>query len=171
MGKRLRVLVLVLGVSAVGLFLGSGLARDGKKPDVVQEAPPAYDLPGRVRVEVLNGGGVFGVAWDATIALRDQGFDVVNYGNAGTYSADSSVVLDRVGDLETASKVARALEIPLVRSEPDSTLYVEVTVRLGPDWTGNPLPEEAVSEPSPWWDFTRFFRGEDEAEPQDPSRR
>lgn len=171
MGKRLRVLVLVLGVAAVGLFLGSGLSREGSVSELPQEAPPAYDLPGRVRVEVLNGGGVSGVAWEATLALRDQGFDVVNYGNAGTYSADSSVVMDRVGDMETARMVAEALEIPLVLSEPDSTLFVDVTVRLGPDWTGKPLPEKPDVEPPPWWDLTRFFRGGEKAETRDPTQR
>lgn len=170
MGKRLRVLVLVLGVTAVGLFLGSLLSREGSLSEAPQEAPPAYDLPGRVRVEVLNGGGVSGVAWEATLALRDQGFDVVNYGNAGTYSVDSSVVMDRVGDLGTARMVAEALEIPLVLSEPDSTLFVDVTVRLGPDWTGKPQPERATAKPSPWWDLTRFFKGGDKAGPSDPNR-
>jgi hypothetical protein len=117
-----------------------------------------------VKVEVLNGGGVAGVAWEATRVLRDRGFDVVSYGNAGTYSEDLSVVMDRVGDLESATSVGDVLGIPLVRSEPDSTLLVDVTVRLGPDWS-NPRPMATDdAEPAPWWDLRRLLRGKNEPE-------
>jgi hypothetical protein len=117
-----------------------------------------------VKVEVLNGGGVAGAAWEATRTLRDRGFDVVSYGNAGTYSDDLSVVMDRVGDLESANLVAGALGIPLTRSERDSTLLVDVTVRLGPDWTGPQPTTKDEAEPAPWWDLRRFLRKEDKPE-------
>jgi hypothetical protein len=112
---------------------------------------------GRVRVEVLNGGGLEGVAWDATRSLRDRGFDVVYYGNAETYSDDPSVVMDRVGDLETARSVAEALGILQVVSDPDSTRLVDVTVRLGPDWTGRGLEDAGTGEAQAWWDPRGWF--------------
>jgi len=165
-GQRFRVLVFVLVVSGGGIFLGSHLSREHQGP---QQVAPPTSIPGnhgRVKVEVLNGSGAQGVAWDATTLLRDQGFDVVLYGNAGTYSNDPSVVMDRVGDLGVARLVADALGILQLRSELDSTRYVDVTVRLGPDWAG-PVPMvEDEAEPRPWWDLRRFFRRDDEPEPE-----
>lgn len=90
----------------------------------------------RVRVEVLNAGGVSGMASDATDRLRDVGFDVVQWGNARSFDQDSTVVIDRVSRLELAQAVANAMGIHNVRSEPDSNLYVDVTVLLGRDWSG-----------------------------------
>ena len=147
MGKRIRVLVALLVFSGLGILIGSYLGSWG---DGGPEVPPPSAIPGsvgRVRVEVLNGGGLEGVAWDATRALRDTGFDVVYYGNAETYSDDPSVVMDRVGDLETARSVAETLGILQVISSPDSTRLVDVTVRLGPDWTGADSVASGTREP------------------------
>ncbi len=88
----------------------------------------------RIRVEVLNAGGKRGAARDATELLRQSGFDVVYFGNADTFDQDSSVVLDRVGDLGAARSVADALGIHSVRSRPDPNLYLDVSVRLGSGW-------------------------------------
>jgi LytR cell envelope-related transcriptional attenuator len=90
----------------------------------------------RVRVEVLNAAGVGGMAREATDRLRDAGFDVVQWGNARSFDHDTTVVIDRVGRLELAQDVANAMGIRNVRSEPDSNLYVDVTVLLGRDWSG-----------------------------------
>jgi hypothetical protein len=124
-----------------------------------------------VRVEVLNGGGRSGVAREATSALRDLGFDVVYYGNAETFSQEPSVVLDRVDHLEAARWAADALGIRYVRSEPDSNRYVDVTVRLGPEWSPPETAAEGEEPPAPWWDLRRYFRGKDpdqNANPMDP---
>jgi hypothetical protein len=123
---------------------------------------------GRVRVEVLNGSGLSGVARDATSLLRDLGLDVVYYGNAETFSEDPSVVMDRVGRLEDARKVADALGIRAVLSEPDSNLYVDLTVRLGPEWSPPGGAEEELPGPPAWWDIRRFFSKKDTAGVSDP---
>lgn len=88
----------------------------------------------RIRIEVLNGAGQAGLAREATEQLRDRGFDVVYWGNAREFGQDSSLVLDRVGSEEVARTVASALGITNIRSAPDSTLLLEVTVILGKDW-------------------------------------
>lgn len=97
-------------------------------------------------------------AREATDALRGSGFDVVFFGNAGTFDRDSSVVLDRVGTLEPARDVADALGIRHVRSEPDSNLYLDVTVVLGTEWMPTPpvVDEEAGTQARPWWDPRRW---------------
>ena len=126
-------MVLLLG-SALGQWIPGDTGPEGQ----------AVRSPGteRVTVEVRNAGGVAGMARTATGHLRHAGFDVVSLGNASTFDQEESVVIDRVGERETAAAVAGALGIDSVRSEPDPNLYVDVTVRLGSDWT---VPRETGS--------------------------
>ena len=159
MGQRFGVLILFGVLAGAGLLFwiirGFG-ASDPSEP----ELPSASEfLEGRVRVEVLNTGGVAGVAGAATESLRDHGFDVVYFGNAETYSEEPSVVLDRVGDLETARAVAEVLGVPTFRSEMDSTLLVDVTVRLGPEWPDSGTVAEATGTHQAWWDPRRLLHG------------
>ena len=134
MGQRLRALTLLVVLIGAGVLLGSALAQYWRTPSQGPGAAVPVRRQDRVRVEVLNGGGIGGIARNATRALRDRGFDVVYYGNAENFSQDSSVVLDRVGQVDLARAVAEVLRIREVRTQLDSTLYVEVTVRLGPEW-------------------------------------
>jgi hypothetical protein len=91
--------------------------------------------PGRrIRVEVLNAAGIPRLAQRGTDRLRELGFDVVYYGNASGFHADTSLVLDRMGDAAAAAAVAEAIGVQRIRTAPDSTLYLEVTVVLGTDW-------------------------------------
>ncbi|MDH3205027.1 MAG: LytR C-terminal domain-containing protein [Gemmatimonadota bacterium] len=122
---------------------------EGRNP-----APPTE----RVRVEVLNAGGVSGQARAATVRLRDIGFDVVSYGNAGRFDRDSSVVVDRVGRPELARAVADILGVSLVNTDLDANLFVDVTVLLGRDWQGGAAldgigadaPEREPWDPRGW---------------------
>ncbi len=158
MGKRLRGLVLLMVLVGGGVLVGSSMSQWWGPVVPTLPLPPLPRVEGRVRVEVLNAGGLSGVAREATGALRDRGFDVVYFGNAGTFSEDSSVVLDRAGPLDAARIVADVLGIRDVRTQPDSNLYVDVTVRLGPEWA-LPAPALPKEEPGrPWWDLRRFFR-------------
>ena len=127
----------VLALSAIGQWVSD------------ETAPPGQALLSRgterVTVEVLNAGGVDGMAKVATDHLRAAGLDVVKLGNAAAFDQDSTVVIDRVGSLQKAAAVAEALGVRSVTSERDANLFVDVTVRLGSDWTA---PEvEAEGEP------------------------
>ena len=167
-GKRLRVLVLILVLAGVATLVGSALSQRGEEKPESGPASVFEGMPERVKVEVLNASGLSGVALDATRLLRDLGFDVVYYGNAGTYSDDPSVVLDRVGDLAKAQAVGGALGIPLARTELDSTLLLDLTVRLGPDWQRPEAVSEAAEPDVPWWDIRRFFRKGASPAPENP---
>lgn len=123
-------------LAAAGILIVSALAmREYARESIAEEAVVGWQ-DGRVRVEVLNGGGVSGMAVHATDGLRDFGFDVVDVGNALPFDPERpSVVIDRVGRTDMARAVADALGIDNVQSEPDPNLYVDVTVVLGAEWT------------------------------------
>lgn len=143
MGPKLRAVAAWGSVLASALLLASAVSQWIPR----ERAGTSADLPEfpdrRIRVEVLNGGGIPGMARAATEGLRALGFDVVGMGNAASFGHDSSVVLARLGNLEDARAVAEALGIAAVVSEPDTGLYVDVTVRLGADWAPHRLPETA----------------------------
>lgn len=139
MRDRLQTVGLAITVVSVLVLLGSlamGL-REGKET-VAEAGPVTGPASGRerVRVEVLNGAGIPGLARAATHELRREGFDVVQYGNARGASRDRSEVLDRGVAEGAAEAVAKALGIDRVRPDPDTTLYLDVTVILGSDWEG-----------------------------------
>ena len=124
-----KTLLALVGGVAVGLVASAlGQWIPGGKSG---EPAPS---PGRVTVDVRNAGGVEGMGRAATDRLRTAGFDVVAFGNASAFDQDSSVVIDRVGNMRTASEVAAVLGIRRVSSKPNPKLFVDVTVRLGADW-------------------------------------
>lgn len=154
MGGRVRALATVGVVLLVGALIGSALSQWGGEGVLPGSELLGSRPQGRVRVEVLNGGGHAGAAREGRDVLREAGFDVVFFGNAGTFDRDSSVVLDRVGRLESARDVADALGIRLVRTEVDANLYLDVTVVLGKDWAPRPPSSDGAPDVQarPWWD-------------------
>jgi hypothetical protein len=121
----------LLGLFALGVYLARAEVGPGEEPSVA----PAVWSGDRVRVEVLNGGGVTGMARTATEVLRHSGFDVVFFGNAERFDPDQpSMVVDRVGRVDLAQAVAASLGIDNVQSDPDPNLFVDVTVVLGRSW-------------------------------------
>ena len=132
---RGRLLVLAL----IGLGLaGGGFAVwwRGRHPEPV--AAPARPIPGeadRIVVEVLNTTRSVGLARVATRLLRDAGIDVVYFGSDTGSTVDSTQVLLRRGSPEAAARVARALGVGVVGPRPDPGRLVDVTVRLGRDFT------------------------------------
>jgi len=157
MGERLRTLALLAVLLGVGTLLGSAIAQWWHPSGPLPVGPGFGQIGDRIRVEVLNTGGVPGVAREATAVLRDRGLDVVYYGNAENFSEEASVVLDRVGRPGPARDVADALGIREVVSVPDSSLYVDVTVRLGPEWSLEPDPGGGGRGGRRWWDLRRFL--------------
>lgn len=134
-----RALGFIVTVAAVLALVASLVLGVGGAPEVTVE-PPAIDrsVPGvgteRIRVEVLNAAGIAGLARRVTEDLRAQGFDVVYYGNAGSMARDSTTILDRTGNEVAVAVLAAALGIDRVEVAIDTTLYLEATVVLAPDW-------------------------------------
>ena len=96
----------------------------------------AYAIPSpdrRITVEVLNGSGRQGLARVATRVLREQGIDVVFFGNTDA-PADSTRVIVRRGDPGRGKDVVEALGAGRLRIEPDTLRRVDATVILGEDY-------------------------------------
>ena len=89
-----------------------------------------------IQVSVRNGCGVSGLAGDLTQYLRKNGFDVVEVGDHTSFDEELSMVYDRVGDLESAKKLAAAVGIPEERVLQDIDLdeYLDATVIIGKDY-------------------------------------
>lgn len=152
--RRLITTGLML-VAAAGVLLLLGSALGQWIPGDRGTAGQVARSPGtkRITVEVRNAGGIAGMARTATDHLRSGGFDVVALGNAASFGHERSVVIDRIGEPETAEAVAAALGVDSVTSEPDPNLFVDVTVRLGSAWTA---PREAG--PSDWIPLPAWLR-------------
>lgn len=131
---------IALFAALVGTFLLSTIARHtGSGP----QGPPGLDqnssesIPAmdrsRIRVEVRNGSGASGAAGKVTTFLRDEGFDVVDYGNADRFDYERTHIIDRVGTSAAAREVATSLPGVPIESSPDSTLFLDVTIVIGHD--------------------------------------
>ncbi len=133
---------------AAGIVVLSGSALLHWIPGLDAPATDPLLSPGsqRITVDVRNAGGIDGMARAATVLLRRSGFDVVGMGNARRMDLDSSVVIDRAGNVQRAAAVAEVLGIRRLFSEPDSNLFVDVTVRLGSDWQGVESVGESTGE-------------------------
>ncbi len=88
-----------------------------------------------IQVNVLNACGKKGLAAKAKEFLRSRGFDVVEIGNF-EQPMPKSVIIDRLGDINSAKKVAYALGIQdtLIQKQVDSTLYLRSTIVIGDDF-------------------------------------
>lgn len=133
--RHIVIIALLLVLLPAGIYAtvahggDAGGAPRGVAAGPESRAPEAV----RIRVEVLNASSVQGLARRATFFLRDRGFDVVESGNAEE-KHDSTIVLDRSHNPEWARLVANAMGGAPVAEAPDSTLYVDVTVLVGPSW-------------------------------------
>ncbi|ADD01358.1 cell envelope-related transcriptional attenuator [Thermoanaerobacter italicus Ab9] len=85
-----------------------------------------------IKVEILNGAGIEGLATKYAEILKNEGFNVVKIGNVIGMTFNSSHVYART-DEEKAKKVAKALFITNVEKDISPDVKVDVTVILGKD--------------------------------------
>ncbi len=124
--------LLMFVIAATFSIVSGGEPSDGSS---LGEGPRVTAPHGtRIKVQVVNTTGKVGLAARATRYLRDRGFDVVEMGS-GSPALDSTVVVDRSGKQDWAKLVARSLGVPKVESHLESKRFLDVTVRLGADWT------------------------------------
>lgn len=89
-----------------------------------------------IQVEVLNGCGISGVADMFTNYLRQHNFDVVNSGNYVSFDINESMVIDRIGNMANARKVAESLNINKknVIQQLNEDYFLDVTIIIGKDY-------------------------------------
>lgn len=89
-----------------------------------------------IQVEVLNGCGISGVADMFTDYLRGQNFDVVNIDNYVSFDINESMVIDRIGNIANAKKVAESLNINKknVIQQLNDDYFLDVTIIIGKDY-------------------------------------
>lgn len=135
--KRLRgrwvLLALLLAAGALAWW------RYGRAPaptSAVADAPRvARIVPDslRIKVEVLNGTDIRGLARRGSFLLRDLGFDVVGTGNASE-PADTTTIYVRSGREDWAELAASGLGGARVITRPDTSRYLDLTIVLGRTW-------------------------------------
>jgi hypothetical protein len=98
---------------------------------------PTFTASRDVKVEVLNGCGVDGMARTVATRLRTAGFDVMTLDNADRFDYPESIVIDRLGNPEDADRVAEALGISnrIQQIVPDPFRIESVTVIIGRDYS------------------------------------
>ena len=167
MGSRVRGVVVVAVVLAVGAFAGSALSRWWTAPFPGTSADtrgiPAAVAGERVRVEVLDAlpicGGRDRMAARATEVLRDRGFDVVYIDNADVSDQDSTVVFLRSGRAEWAAAAVEVLGTGSWLSDENDNRYVDLTIVLGSDWSPEvAAPDAPEVRERPFWDIRHWFR-------------
>ncbi len=89
-----------------------------------------------IQVDVLNGCGVGGVADRYTDFLRGKKFDVAKVGNYISQDMDQTIVIDRIGNMANALKVAAALGIKSdnVTQQLNKDYFIDVSVIIGKDY-------------------------------------
>jgi hypothetical protein len=112
----------------------------GQEPSMpgiaVTEEPPARSYEQNpIRVQILNGCGVRGIARRMTDCLRAKGFDVRESGNAARYDYVNTEVIVRTNDQSVGDMVAKKIGVDSVSIVPDRSLVdIEVTVIIGKDY-------------------------------------
>ncbi len=130
--RALSVLAVALIVAAFGIVMVMRSRRSGAAappPPAQVRAPDSA----RVRVQVLNGTKVRGLARRATMLLRDRGFDVVETGTIND-ARDTTLVLDVSGHPDWANRVAKLFPPSRVQARTDSSRYLDIVVVLGASW-------------------------------------
>ena len=127
-GSILAVL-LVVGYFAYAYIVQKPSPGNGEQ----DHTPP----PRIIQLDVLNGCGGKGVASKFTSYLRGAGFDVVEMKNYKVSSVPRTLVVDRVGNLAAARRVATSLGVSesniVQQINPD--YFVDVSVIIGGDYS------------------------------------
>jgi hypothetical protein len=89
-----------------------------------------------IQVEVLNGCGIAGVGDALTDVLRAKGIDVVKTGNFRSFDVDNTFIIDRLGKIETANRVADSLNLDkrFIITEKNKSYFLDLTIVIGKDY-------------------------------------
>ena len=125
----------VLTIFAVYL-LYSFLDKTGIVSFSEDESVKPQNVQQLIQVEVLNGCGVAGVGDGFTDILRSKGIDVVKTGNYRSFDVDNTFLIDRMGKIETANRVADSLNLDkkFIITEKNKSYFLDLTIVIGKDY-------------------------------------
>jgi anionic cell wall polymer biosynthesis LytR-Cps2A-Psr (LCP) family protein len=89
-----------------------------------------------IRLEILNGTEVTGLASRTAALYRSYGFDVVAVGNAQSDAIESTQIIDRAGNDVFARRTADIIGASAITTRIDEAAIVDVTIVLGKDFDG-----------------------------------
>jgi len=132
----MNMVVVVLGLMVLILLYALIIPHVLPPTDPGRVDNPAHLVGEIIQVEVRNGCGVTGIVAQTTEFLRRHGFDVVEVGDFTSFDEDSTLIIDRVGDLKAAKKVARIMGVSdtHVLQEISPDFFLDVSVILGKDY-------------------------------------
>lgn len=129
---NISIIILVL----INIYLGYSLTKIiiinfGSDDDVTKQVNTS-----KIKIEVLNGCGIAGVAEKLTDYLRTSGFDVVKLGNYRSFQIENSIVIARNEKIQNAQRVAVAsgLSTESVIQQTNPEYLLDVTFILGKDY-------------------------------------
>lgn len=129
---NISIIILVL----INIYLGYSLTKIiiinfGSDDDVTKQVNTS-----KIKIEVLNGCGIAGVAEKLTDYLRTSGFDVVKLGNYRSFQIENSIVIARNEKIQNAERVAVAsgLSPESVIQQKNPEYLLDVTFILGKDY-------------------------------------
>jgi len=129
--RRAALLLLLVSIAFVAYTQRAyltGAAKSGNS----EKAPPRV-----LQIDLYNGCGKNGMAAKFTSYLRSQGFDVVEMKNYKSFNVRQTLVVDRLGNVAAAQRVAAALGLSddHVIQQLNPETFVDVTVIIGADYT------------------------------------
>jgi len=101
-------------------------------PEEVQQTVDRVLWGQGIRVVILNGTGVAGLAARVAEALEEQGYEILDVGNAERKTA-STLILDHRGQTRRAERVSSLLGGGVISAAPDGDNPADVTIILGDD--------------------------------------
>ena len=119
-----------------GFLLYSLLTKTGIINSSADENIRAQNVQQLIQVEVLNGCGVTGVGDGLTDVLRTKGIDVVKTGNYRSFEIDNTFIIDRLGKIETANRVADSLNLDkrFIITEKNKSYFLDLSIVIGKDY-------------------------------------
>ena len=105
-----------------------------------------------IKVEILNGCGIKGIAAKTSDFLRSKHrIDVIRSDNADKFDYPKTIIIGRNEDLDKILSVSNAFDISInnknhIQHIPDETLGVDVTIILGKDINSLPHISEFISQ-------------------------
>ena len=90
----------------------------------------------RIRIEILNGCGISGLADKYTNFFRENGYDVIQSKNAENFNFNKSLVILRVNNKDYAFQIAKLMDTQTneIVENIDYSLDCDVTVIIGKDY-------------------------------------